>query len=258
MDPTNKIGRRTTSLIKKSNIPEEVVKKLIHHMSAPPRLYGLPKIHKNDLSLRPAVNCIAYPTCALAKYLAGLLSPLVGQLNSHIKNSEVFVQELKSIILQETDILVSFDVVSLFTKVPLEDTMQLLSQHLDEQMVVLVRHVLTTTNFLYNDSFYNQNDRLINCSLKLYLYTIIYSKFIPVQFPLASNQRNVMALIQKSKLGMYHCSSYIICNLTNLTLMGKVLFSSKFPLAKWVNALFEGCSTHTEYFAYITLFSNEL
>jgi hypothetical protein len=85
MDPTNKIGRRTTSLIKKSNIPEEDVKKLIHHMLAPPRLYRLPKIHKNDLSLRPAVNCIAYPTCALAKYLAGLLSPLVGQLNSHIK-----------------------------------------------------------------------------------------------------------------------------------------------------------------------------
>jgi hypothetical protein len=55
---------------------------------------------------------------------------------------------------------VSFDVVSLFTKVPLEDTMHLLSQHLDEQMVVLIRHVLTTTYFLYNGSFYDQKDRV--------------------------------------------------------------------------------------------------
>jgi hypothetical protein len=53
---------------------------------------------------------------------------------------------------------VTFDVVSLFTKVPLEDTMQLLSQHLDEQMVVLITHVLTTTYFLYNVSFYYQKD----------------------------------------------------------------------------------------------------
>jgi hypothetical protein len=53
---------------------------------------------------------------------------------------------------------VSLDVVSLFTEVPMEDTMQLLSQHLDEQMVVLVRHVLTTTYILYNGSYNDQKD----------------------------------------------------------------------------------------------------
>jgi hypothetical protein len=85
MDPTNNIEKETTSLFKKSNILEEVAKKLIHHSSAPPRLYGLPKIHKKDVPLRRIVNCIACPAYALAKYLAGLLSPLVGQSNRHIK-----------------------------------------------------------------------------------------------------------------------------------------------------------------------------
>jgi hypothetical protein len=124
MDPTSKTERQTTSLIKKSDIPEVVAKKLIPHASAPPRLYRLPKIHKKDVPLRPIVNCIASPTYALAKYLAGLLSPFVGQSDHHIKNSEMFVQNLQSINLQETDILVRSDVLSL------EDTMQLLSQHL--------------------------------------------------------------------------------------------------------------------------------
>jgi hypothetical protein len=161
MDPTNKIVRRTTSLIKKSDIPEEVTKKLIPHASAPPRLCGLRKIHKKDIPLRPIVNCIASPTYALAKYLAGLLSPFVGQSNHHIKTSEMFVQNLHSISLQETDILMSFYVVSLVTKVLLEDTLQLLSQHLHKQTVSLIRHVLTTTYSLHEDSFYDQKDGVV-------------------------------------------------------------------------------------------------
>jgi hypothetical protein len=96
----------------------------------------------------------------LAKYLAGLLSLFVGQSNHHIKNSETFVQNLESSNLQETDILVSFDVVSLFTKVPLEDALQLLSQHLYKQTVSLIRHVLTTTHFQYDGSCYDQKDRV--------------------------------------------------------------------------------------------------
>jgi hypothetical protein len=70
----------------------------------------------------------------------------------------VFVQELKCISFQEGHTLVSFDVISLFTKVPLQDMMQLLSQHLDEQVVVLAKHVVTAMYFLYNGSFYDLNN----------------------------------------------------------------------------------------------------
>jgi hypothetical protein len=60
---------------------------------------------------------------------------------------------------------VSFDIVSLVTEVPLEDMMQLLSQRLDEQMVVLIRHILTTTYFLYNGSFCDQKEGVAMVSL---------------------------------------------------------------------------------------------
>jgi hypothetical protein len=91
-DPTNRIERRTTALIKKSEFPEDDAKKLTPHASAPPRKYGLPKIHKNDVPLRHIVNCIGSPTYALAKYITGLLGPLVGQSDHHIRNSEAFVK----------------------------------------------------------------------------------------------------------------------------------------------------------------------
>jgi hypothetical protein len=103
-------------------MPEEDAKRLTPHDSSPPRLYGLPKIHKMDVPLRPIVNCIGSPTYDLAKYLTDLLIPLVEQSDCHIRNSEAFVQKLQSMELQETNILVSLDVVSLFTKVPLDDT----------------------------------------------------------------------------------------------------------------------------------------
>jgi hypothetical protein len=134
------------------------MKKLILHTSTPPRLYGLPKIHKEGVPLRPIVNCIASPTYSLAKYLKGLLSPLVGYSPSHIRNSEDFIHKLNTIYLQESDSLVSFDVVSLFTRVPLEDTLLLLQQHFHDQTISLFKQVLITTYFLYNGAFYDQTD----------------------------------------------------------------------------------------------------
>jgi retron-type reverse transcriptase len=83
---------------------------------------------------------------------------LVGYSPSHIRNSEDFIHKLNTIYLQESDILVSFDVVSLFTRVPLEDTLLLLQQHFHDQTISLFKQVLTTTYFLYDSAFYDQTD----------------------------------------------------------------------------------------------------
>jgi hypothetical protein len=104
------------------------------------------------------VNCIGSPTYALAKYLTVLLGSLVGKSGHHIRNSEAFVKKLQAIKMLLTDILVSFDVVSLFTRVPLEDIIQLLTSKFSKQTVDLFRHVLTTTYFPYDGSFYDQKD----------------------------------------------------------------------------------------------------
>lgn len=44
-------------------------------------------------------------------YLTGLLISLIGHMLHHVKNSEAFNQNLNAINLQETDMVVSFDVV---------------------------------------------------------------------------------------------------------------------------------------------------
>jgi hypothetical protein len=64
----------------------------------------------------------------LAKYQEGLVCPLVGQSEQHTKTLDALIKKkLFHISLQETDILVSSNMVSLFTKVPVNDTSQLLN-----------------------------------------------------------------------------------------------------------------------------------
>jgi retron-type reverse transcriptase len=54
--------------------------------------------------------------------------------------------------------MVSFDVVSLFTTVPITDTLQFLGQHFEEDLLMLFRHVLTSTYFCFEGKFFEQTD----------------------------------------------------------------------------------------------------
>ena len=83
-----------------------------------PRLYGLPKVHKPDVPLRPILFFVSSPTYALSKFPASLLSPIVGLSDSHVRNSQQFAQFITTQNVLDSEVLVSFDVVSLFTRVP--------------------------------------------------------------------------------------------------------------------------------------------
>jgi len=54
--------------------------------------------------------------------------------------------------------MVSFDVVSLFTNVPIVDSLELLSQHFEDDVLSLFKHVLTSTYFCFDGQFYEQTD----------------------------------------------------------------------------------------------------
>jgi hypothetical protein len=88
-------------------------------------LYGFSKIHKPGIPLRPIVSSIGSPCYALAGFLHKISSPLVGQSQS-VKNSGHFTELLKPIKLHLFDTLVSFDVVSMFTNVPVDEAFQVI------------------------------------------------------------------------------------------------------------------------------------
>ena len=90
----------------------------------PPRIYGQPKIHKPNVPLRPIVSCINTFAYDLSAHLADILSPLTGKSEYAVSNSTHFVNTINYERIQEKEIMVSFDVESLFTNVPIEDAVK--------------------------------------------------------------------------------------------------------------------------------------
>ena len=89
--------------------------------------------------------------------------------DSYVKDSTDFVQRIGQISLGESDIMVSFDVVSLFTRVPVDEALQVISELLRQDKTLMNRttipapelcHLidlcLKSTYFRFGDSFYEQ------------------------------------------------------------------------------------------------------
>ena len=86
----------TTSLSPKSS-------RLAHH------LYGLPKTHKAKLSMKPILSATGTYNFNLAKWLEQKLKPL--SLNEYkITGAFEFADEFRSILMNDEDVLVSYDV----------------------------------------------------------------------------------------------------------------------------------------------------
>ena len=97
---------------------------MYHSGSAPARIYGSPKMHKFFPSdpfskLRPIVSSIGTFNCDLAHFLCALFSPIVPDDYS-CKNIVSFVFQIKNANLS-VKFLVSYDVTSLFTNIPLQE-----------------------------------------------------------------------------------------------------------------------------------------
>lgn len=149
-EPTSKLKRKITKLIKATDWPDNVKSEVTPKSCVPPRFYGLPKIYKLVCPIRPIVNTINPPTYAVSKFLAGLLKPYVGKTEAYVKNSASLVIVLDSIKLVPMDLFVSLDVVSLYTNVPLQQTLQWLEPLFPTSVMALFQCVLTSTYFSYN------------------------------------------------------------------------------------------------------------
>ena len=88
----NKMSERLLLLKKSNKISEKTYKLLRSSDGLAPRLHGLPKIHKEGVFLRPIVSFVNSPTYNVSRYLARVLSPVVGNMHNTVKNSQHFAE----------------------------------------------------------------------------------------------------------------------------------------------------------------------
>nr|VZI39749.1 unnamed protein product [Spirometra erinaceieuropaei] len=100
------------------------------------RFYGLPKVHKDGAPLRHIVSLKGTPTYGLAKWLFRRLKFLTAEVDTTVSSSAQFLEKLKGVSIHPNEVMVSFDVTSLFTSIredlAIETTELLLQSKYDE------------------------------------------------------------------------------------------------------------------------------
>ena len=124
MKQEDKINRLLSKMKENKEISPEEYKELYVTGSQPGILYGLPKIHKPNVPLRPILSSIGTAGYALSKFFVPLLKPLTFNQYS-VKDSFSFVEEITNIPNSNSYTMVSFDVQSLFTNIPLVETINI-------------------------------------------------------------------------------------------------------------------------------------
>jgi hypothetical protein len=112
------------------------------------------------------IGSIWAPIYRLAKYLVGLLGPCLQKSKHHVNDSDDFILMLSTLHVKPNDILDSFDIISLFTKMPITDVLNFLSWQFDEDNIRLFHPVLTSL-FCFNGQFYEHTDGVAMGSLLL-------------------------------------------------------------------------------------------
>ena len=175
-DPTKSFqGLVQRTLLKmKNKFDKNTYKKLYPSSSQPGLFFGLAKIHKlegvshevENLPLRPVVSNIGTSTYQISKFLSEMLKPLT-KSEYNIESTNDFIKEIRKLKIQTGYKMVSLDVVSLFTSVPLDFTINLILEKVFEekqintklervQLKTLLELCTKGMHFSFNNNIYKQ------------------------------------------------------------------------------------------------------
>ena len=125
--------------------------------------YGIAKVHEANVLLRPVVSMVRTPEYKLAKYLDNLIKPQNPDTYFQ-RSTENFIERLKKCPCNNKNTIVSFDVVSLFTNVPLAETIELVIEKLfvsnHSNAIPFEKSIFRQLMFMATQGLFMYNDKL--------------------------------------------------------------------------------------------------
>ena len=85
---------------------------------------GFQRFTRKNNPLRPIVSSRGSVTYGVAKELARILKPLTENTIQHVNNSMEFADAIKKIKLEEGECIISYDVSTLFTSLPVQSAIE--------------------------------------------------------------------------------------------------------------------------------------
>jgi hypothetical protein len=162
----DRFNRRLLELSKSNRISNEFYKKVFSQGGQACRLYGLPKVHKKTVPLRPIASINGSIYESLSRELYSIVSVLP-ESQIRCPQRQMLVNDICQIPVNSH--MVSYDVTSLFTNVPLKESIEITIDLLDKQnslpsdmdkATMRILLLLATENCLleFNGSYYTQCD----------------------------------------------------------------------------------------------------
>ena len=164
----DRLQRFLRKLLAENSITKNTYQSLFANGSNCGCLYGLPKTHKRGkLTFRPILSALGTFNYNLAKYFVPILEPLTKN-ECTVKNSYEFVNEVSEIKLDQFT-MASLDVTSLFTQIPLDETIDIICDSLFKenakfkkltkpQFKELLNFAVKDSPFQFNNKLYTQVD----------------------------------------------------------------------------------------------------
>jgi hypothetical protein len=157
-DPTTRLSQEVhASLLSMHN--KGLINSDLYEMLKPnekarcPSLYGLPKIHKPIIALRPIVsgnNHVTEPTSIFVDYL---LQPYAIRGDFYLQDSTALLNILSEMILPSNDpnlLIFNLDVVGMYTNIPLDEASLSVNEVISENPSLLTRGKITYSRNLVN------------------------------------------------------------------------------------------------------------
>ena len=153
-------------LKKNGCLDDNVYQSLRPTAASTPTLYGLPKLHKSGIPLRPILASTGSFTYKSAKWLTDKLASLRDH-PTNLKDSFKFIDQIRKIDNLHHKTLMSFDVKSLFINIPVDFTIELVLKQLfpDEQSKInglskkqfdkLLKWTCKKTTLQFNQNYYH-------------------------------------------------------------------------------------------------------
>ena len=129
---------------------------------------GFPEVHKNGIPLRPILAAFKAPSYNLSKFLINFLQPLTIN-NFTLKNTYEFKNVVSEFQLPPGSVMASFDITSLFTNVPISETIDIAVNTLyssdarvgsipKKLFKKLLEVCISDNHFLFNKEHYCQHE----------------------------------------------------------------------------------------------------
>jgi len=146
---TDENGNEFFAIKKHGSINQRIYKQLHSTGAKCAVAYGLTKVHKKDLPIRPIISTIGTYNYSTSGYLGKILEehfnsniiahtetvasdiwlPQKRKFKYTLKDSFDFINKLSKIKIDKDDFIISIDVESLFTNVPIDETIEIIKKN---------------------------------------------------------------------------------------------------------------------------------